>query len=103
MFLSHFFLGCCCGQGMSALRPDALATREETRLDWPRRFRCGTLAPDMKLQRKGLKRAVRVLAVCLLIFIMLRWFEHSQVYHPDRVLVATGAELGRPFENIFFR
>ena len=33
---------------------------------------------------------------------MLRWFEHSQVYHPDRVLVATGAELGRPFEEVVF-
>ena len=38
----------------------------------------------------------------LLILIMLRWFEHSQVYHPDRVLSATGAELGRPFEDISF-
>jgi fermentation-respiration switch protein FrsA (DUF1100 family) len=33
---------------------------------------------------------------------VLRWFEHSQVYHPDRVLTATGAELGRPFEDIWF-
>jgi hypothetical protein len=34
-------------------------------------------------------------------FIMLRWFEHSQVYHPDRTLIATGADLGRPFENFY--
>ncbi len=34
---------------------------------------------------------------------MLRWFEHLQVYHPDRVLVATGSELGRPFEDVFFK
>ena len=34
---------------------------------------------------------------------MLRWFEHSQVYHPDRVLTATGAELGRPFEDVRFK
>jgi fermentation-respiration switch protein FrsA (DUF1100 family) len=34
---------------------------------------------------------------------MLRWFEHSQVYHPDRVLTATGAELSRPFEDVFFK
>jgi hypothetical protein len=34
---------------------------------------------------------------------MLRWFEHSQVYHPDRVLAATGAELGRPFEDVRFK
>src|SRR2546427_10025337 len=57
----------------------------------------------MKPQRKRVKRFVRPLLVCLLIFIMLRWFEHSQVYQPDRVLAATGAELGRPFENVFFK
>jgi pimeloyl-ACP methyl ester carboxylesterase len=33
---------------------------------------------------------------------LLRWFEHSQVYHPDRVMSATGAELGRPFEDVTF-
>ena len=31
---------------------------------------------------------------------MWRWFEHHQVYHPDRILIATGAELGRPFEEL---
>jgi pimeloyl-ACP methyl ester carboxylesterase len=40
--------------------------------------------------------------VALLIFIMLRAFEYSQVYHPDRNLTATGAELGFPFENATF-
>jgi len=34
---------------------------------------------------------------------MFRWFEHSQVYHPDRILVATGAELNRPFEDVWLR
>jgi uncharacterized protein len=34
---------------------------------------------------------------------MLRWFEHSQVYYPDRVVTATGAELGRPFEDVTFK
>jgi fermentation-respiration switch protein FrsA (DUF1100 family) len=33
---------------------------------------------------------------------MLRWFEHSRVYHPNRVLDATGSELNRPFEDVFF-
>jgi hypothetical protein len=33
---------------------------------------------------------------------MLRWFEHAQVYHPDRFLRATGKELNRPFEEVFF-
>lgn len=31
-----------------------------------------------------------------------RWFELRQVYHPDRVMIATGAELGRPFEDVWF-
>ena len=39
----------------------------------------------------------------LLILLMLRWFEHSQVYHPDKTLVATGAELGRPFVDVVFK
>src|SRR5438477_6973713 len=34
---------------------------------------------------------------------LLRWFENSRVYHPMRPLQATGAELGRPFENVFFK
>jgi uncharacterized protein len=34
---------------------------------------------------------------------LFRWFEHSRVYHPMRPLQATGAELGRPFENVFFK
>ncbi len=34
---------------------------------------------------------------------MLRWFEHNQVYHPSRLLQATGAELGRPYEDVYFR
>jgi fermentation-respiration switch protein FrsA (DUF1100 family) len=33
---------------------------------------------------------------------MLRWFEHSQVYHPSRGMDATGVELGRPFEDVTF-
>lgn len=32
---------------------------------------------------------------------MLWWFEHSQVYHPYRPLEATGAELGRPFRDVW--
>ena len=34
---------------------------------------------------------------------LFRWFENSRVYHPMRHLDATGAELGRPFENVFFK
>ena len=34
---------------------------------------------------------------------MFHWFERSQVYHPDPVLTSTGAELGRPFEDVSFK
>jgi len=34
---------------------------------------------------------------------MLRWFEHSQVYHPSRQMDASGAELGKPFEDVWFQ
>jgi uncharacterized protein len=33
---------------------------------------------------------------------MLRWFEHRQVYHPYAQMEATGRELGRPFEDVYF-
>lgn len=44
-----------------------------------------------------------LLGLGLVTLIMLRWFEHSQVYHPSRVLEATGAELGRPVQDVYFR
>ncbi len=34
---------------------------------------------------------------------MLRWYEYHQVYHPDRQMIAAAADLGRPFEDVFFR
>jgi fermentation-respiration switch protein FrsA (DUF1100 family) len=36
------------------------------------------------------------------IIAMLRWFEHSQVYHPGRTMDADGSELGRSFEDAMF-
>jgi fermentation-respiration switch protein FrsA (DUF1100 family) len=57
----------------------------------------------MTRRRKLTKTLIAVLLTCLLIVLMLRWFEHSQVYHPSRVLTATGAELGRPFEDVRFK
>jgi fermentation-respiration switch protein FrsA (DUF1100 family) len=63
----------------------------------------GNHLPDMKLASRLTKTLIELLLTCLLIVLMLRWFEHSQVYHPDRVLTATGAELGRPFEDVRFK
>ena len=52
---------------------------------------------------KRAKTLLGLLVACLLMLLMFRWFEHSQVYHPTRVLEATGSELGRPFEDVRFR
>jgi hypothetical protein len=57
----------------------------------------------MKLAPKLAKTLLKLLAACLLIVLMFRWIEHSQVYHPDQVLTSTGAELGRPFEDVSFK
>jgi uncharacterized protein len=57
----------------------------------------------MKPTPKLAKTLLELLAACLLFVLMFRWFEHSQVYHPGRALVATGAELGRPFEDARFK
>jgi fermentation-respiration switch protein FrsA (DUF1100 family) len=57
----------------------------------------------VKLRRIRKKKILTLLIVCLIIFIMLRWFEHSQVYHPARTMDGTGAELGRPFEDVLFQ
>jgi fermentation-respiration switch protein FrsA (DUF1100 family) len=57
----------------------------------------------MTRRRKLIKTLIGLLVTCLLIVFMLRWFEHSQVFHPDRVLTATGAELSRPFEDVRFK
>ncbi len=56
----------------------------------------------MKRRRIWWRILFWLLLVCLLVT-MLRRFEHSQVYHPSLNLEATGAELGRPFEDVFFK
>jgi hypothetical protein len=61
------------------------------------------LRPTLKQAPKLVKALIALLVVCLLLVLMFRWFEHCQVYHPDQVLWATGAELGRPFEDVVFK
>jgi len=56
--------------------------------------------------KQPLNRRTRILLLTcglVVLFIMLRYFEHSQVYHPGRSFDATGAELGRPFEQVHFK
>jgi len=57
----------------------------------------------MKQAPRLTKALIALLVACLLLALMLHWFEHWQVFHPDRVLTATGRELGRPFEDVTFK
>ena len=57
----------------------------------------------MTRRRKLTKTLIQLLLAFLLLVLMLRWFEHNQVYHPNRVLTASGAALGRPFEDVRFK
>ncbi len=58
---------------------------------------------DSQKRRAWLKRVIRLAIAIVLLFVMLRWFEHSQVYYPSRELQAAPAELGRVFEDARFK
>jgi len=48
-------------------------------------------------------RWARVFLGLVVVYLMLRWFEHHQVYQPYRQLETSGSELGRPFEDVHFQ
>ncbi len=48
------------------------------------------------------KRLVLGLAGLIVVWVMLRWLERHLVYFPSTHLVASGDELGRPVEDVFF-
>jgi len=54
-------------------------------------------------RRVWIKHGIRLLVALVVLLVMFRWFEHSQVYHPTRQLEATPAELGRAFEDVRFK
>ncbi|MBI2948880.1 MAG: alpha/beta fold hydrolase [Verrucomicrobia bacterium] len=54
-------------------------------------------------RRPRLKNFVGTLVLVCFLWIVLRWFEYSQVYHPHRRLDQAGEALGRPWENVFFQ
>jgi fermentation-respiration switch protein FrsA (DUF1100 family) len=58
---------------------------------------------EMKKLSARIQRVAGLLLTCLLIVIMLRWFEHHQVYHPGRVFNSKAADLARPFEDVLFK
>src|SRR3989442_14062605 len=57
---------------------------------------------DRKPKRLG-GRWARVFLGLVVIYLVLRWFEHRQVYQPYRQLETSGSELGRPFEDDHFQ
>jgi len=59
--------------------------------------------PGARPTRRRWRWLARVLVLLLLTYLMLRWFEHRQVFYPSRTLDASGGELGRPFEDIYFQ
>lgn len=58
---------------------------------------------DSKKRRARWKRGIRVLLAVMVMLVMLRWFEHSQVYCPSRELEATPAALDRAFADVRFQ
>jgi fermentation-respiration switch protein FrsA (DUF1100 family) len=58
------------------------------------------MATDKRRRRWRLLFDVVVLLP--LLYVMLRWFEHRQVYHPTQGFAATGAALNRPWEDVTF-
>ncbi len=46
------------------------------------------------------KNLAGIVLLPLLLYAMLRWFEHKQVYHPTREWIETGRALGRPWEDL---
>ena len=58
---------------------------------------------DSERRRTWLIRVIRWLGALVVLFLMFRWFEHSQVYHPYRQLEGSPADLGRAFEDVRFK
>lgn len=52
--------------------------------------------------RNIVKRAAVLLLLLIALPLMLRWFEHYQVYHPSRTFLSSGSDLGVPFEDVDF-
>ena len=53
-------------------------------------------------RRRRLIRLGKLALFLLFLFMLLRWFEYKQTYHPTRTLYTSGAELGRAWEDVKF-
>ena len=54
-------------------------------------------------RRTWIDRVAGLVVAVAVLFVMFRWFEHSQVYHPTREFEASPLELHRPFEDVRFK
>ncbi len=54
-------------------------------------------------RRRNLRQVVVAIAGIIFLFVMFRWFEQSQLYHPTRELETGGDALRRPFEDVHFK
>ena len=57
----------------------------------------------MKIARRRIGQLCVLVVVLVGFFLMLRWFEHYQVYHPSREFIASGKVFKRPFEDVYFQ
>jgi alpha-beta hydrolase superfamily lysophospholipase len=57
-------------------------------------------APKNPTRRPRARVIGRLILYTALLWIMLRWFEHHQIYAPTRTHDASPEELGRPFEDL---
>ena len=55
-----------------------------------------------RIRARELIRLVPGVALLIMMWAVLRWFEHKQVYLPDPHLVARHTDLGCPGEEVFF-
>ena len=57
--------------------------------------------PDAKPRHSRFRRwVVRPVVYLVLLMIFFRWFEHANVYHPNKVLDGSPADDGLPFEDV---
>ena len=54
------------------------------------------------IRQRRLRNWIGLCLLPLVLFMILRWFEYSQVYHPTSTIEVTPAHLGRPFEEVSF-
>lgn len=60
-----------------------------------------TLPMSKPAVHQWLKPLGKVLLAILLLIMLLRWFEHAQVYVPSRDTATSADDLGRPWEEVF--